>query len=68
MKTVKANDGGVTATAGDYGTATAEDWGTLILRWWDGYRDRTVVGYVGEDGILPNVVYRLDRNGKMVKV
>ena len=59
---------GVTAIAGKWGTATAGDGGTLILRWWDGCRDRTVVGHVGENGILANVAYRLNENGKMVKV
>ena len=73
--TATAGDGGTatagyggTATAGDGGTATAGDGGTLILRWWDGCRYRTVVGYVGEDGILANVAYRLDKTGKLVKV
>ena len=65
--TATAGYGG-TATAGKWGTATAGDGGTLILRWWDGCRDRTVVGHVGENGILANVAYRLNENGKMVKV
>jgi len=57
-----------TAIAGYGGTAIAGDGGTLILRRWNGDRYRTVVGYVGEDGILANVAYRLNENGKMVKV
>ena len=65
--TATAGYGG-TATAGKWGTATAGDGGTLILRRWDGCRDRTVVGHVGENGILANVAYRLNENGKMVKV
>jgi len=56
-----------TATTGSYGTATAGDYGTIILRWWDGCRDRTVVGHVSEDGILANIAYRLNENGKLVK-
>ena len=64
--TATAGDWG-TATAGKWGTATAGDGGTLILRWWDGCRDRTVVGHVGEDGIEANVAYRLNENGKLVK-
>ena len=55
-----------TATAGYSGTATAGIGGTLIIKHWD-YRYRTVVGYVGEDEILPNVAYKLDENGKFVK-
>jgi len=64
--TATAGDNG-TATAGDKGTATAEIGGTLIIKHWDGERYRTVVGYVGEDGILPNVAYKLDKKGKFVK-
>ena len=56
-----------TATAGNYGTATAGMYGTLIIKHCDD-RYRTVVGYVGEDGILPNVAYKLDKKGKFVKV
>jgi hypothetical protein len=56
-----------TATAGYWGTATAGYRGTIILRRWDGVRYRTVVGYVGEDGIEPNVAYRLDDAGKFVR-
>jgi hypothetical protein len=56
-----------TATAGDGGTATAGYGGTLIIRWFDGCRYRTAVGYVGEDGILPGVGYRVDA-GKFVAV
>ena len=55
-----------TATAGNYGTATAGMYGTLIIKHCDD-RYRTVVGYVGEDEILPNVAYKLDVDGKFVK-
>ena len=57
--TATAGDCG-TATAGDYGTATAGYRGTIQIRWWDGNRSRTAVGYVGENGILPNVAYRVE--------
>ena len=55
-----------TATAGDCGTATAGYRGTIQIRWWDGNRSRTAVGYVGENGILPNVAYRVE-NGVFVE-
>ena len=58
-----------TATAGYGGTATAGNSGAIILTWWDDEngRKRTVVGYVGEDGIEAKVAYRLNENGKLVK-
>jgi hypothetical protein len=58
-----------TATAGDRGTATAGDEGTLCIRWWDSdaCRYRTAVGYVGEDGIEPNVPYRVEGRGVLVR-
>jgi hypothetical protein len=66
--TATAGDWG-TATAGDEGTATAGDWGTLCIRWWDSdaCRYRTAVGYVGEDGIEPNVPYRVEGRGVLVR-
>ena len=58
-----------TATAGDSGTATAGDRGEIRVRYRDDKNDRyrTVIGYVGEDGIEPNTAYRLDANHKLVK-
>jgi hypothetical protein len=72
--TATAGDEG-TATAGDYGTATAGDYGTatagyrgiIQIKHWDGSRHRIITGYIGEDGLLPNVPYRLDCNGKFQK-
>ena len=55
-----------TATAGDEGTATAGYRGELRIRWHDGARFRCAVGYVGEDGILPNVAYVV-RGGKIAR-
>jgi hypothetical protein len=46
-----------TATAGEYGTATAGDRGEIRIRYHDGARYRLCVGYVGEDGIEPNIAY-----------
>jgi hypothetical protein len=48
------------------GSARAGDGGTISIWWHDGERPLLAVGYVGEDGIEPNVAYRLD-NGKFVK-
>jgi hypothetical protein len=56
-----------TATAGVRGTATAGDYGTLMIKRWDGFRQRTIVGYVGENGILPNVPYVLNEKGEFVR-
>jgi hypothetical protein len=66
--TATAGDSG-TATAGALGTATAGDSGEIHVRWYDSKNDRyrTVIGYVGEDGIEANVAYRLDANNKLVK-
>ncbi|KDB80850.1 putative ice nucleation protein [Bordetella bronchiseptica CARE970018BB] len=59
-----------TATAGNYGTATAGEKGELRIQWWDAKaeRYRTVLGYVGEDGIKADTKYRLDDNHKFVEV
>ena len=71
--TATAGDGGTatagargTATAGARGTATAGERGILSLRWWDGSRHRIATFYVG-DGVEPNVKYRLDEKGQIVK-
>ena len=66
--TATAGDSG-TATAGTLGTATAGDSGELRIRYWDtkAERYRTVIAYVGEDGIDANVPYRLDDQHKLVK-
>jgi hypothetical protein len=59
-----------TATAGNYGTATAGDEGEIRIRYWDtkANRYRTKVGYIGEDGLEPNIAYRLDDQHKFVSV
>ena len=59
-----------TATAGYRGTATAGNKGEIRVQWWDekAERYRTVIGYVGEDGIKPDTTYRLDDNHKLVEV
>jgi hypothetical protein len=63
---VSAGDDGI-AIVGDHGAATAGyrgrvsagDNGTLCLWEYDGHRRRLRVAYVGENGIKPNVPYRL---------
>jgi hypothetical protein len=61
--TATAGDSG-TATAGYRGTATAGDNGVIVLAWYDyaSGRRRVAVGYIGENGILPNTPYRLNDN------
>ena len=56
-----------TSTSGDYGTSTSGVGGTLIIKWYDGSRYRTAVAYVGENGIEPNVAFKLDDKGKFIK-
>ena len=67
--TATAGDAG-TATAGDRGTATAGDAGTLIVSWWDSSanRQRKAVGYIGENGLQPNIAYRLNISGEWLPV
>jgi len=69
-------DGGISKT-GDNGQAVAGvngrvfggDNSILELKWVDSTgRRRISTAYVGEDGILPNVMYRLDALGNFVKV
>ena len=57
-----------TATAGDDGTATAGDGGTVLIKWHDGNRLRIKAGYIGENGMKPNVPYRVDNDGNFVEV
>ena len=72
--TATAGDGGTatagyrgTATAGQYGTATAGYGGEIRIRYHDGIRYRTALGYVGEAGILPNVPYRCNEQGELIE-
>ena len=64
--TATAGDRG-TATAGDGGTATAGDRGVLAIYRWNGERWKMTCTEVGENGIEPNVAYRLDEDGNFVK-
>jgi hypothetical protein len=53
-------------TGGDSATMTGGDYAVMHFTYWDGKRTRTVVAYVGEDGIEPNVAHKLDANRKVV--
>ena len=55
------------ASSGYGSTASAGPNSAFALAWHDGKRPRFTVGYVGEDGIEPNVAYRCDVNGKLVR-
>ena len=55
------------ASSGDRSIASAGPNGCFALVWHDGKRPRFTVGYVGEGGIEPNVAYRCDDNGKLVR-
>lgn len=48
-----------TATAGYQGTAQAGDYGILQFKFYADFRERIIIGYVGENGIMPNVKYKL---------
>ena len=60
-------------TGGDYATMTGGyaakmtggDYAVMHFTYWDGNRTRTVIAYVGEAGIKPNVAYTLDKNRKI---
>ena len=58
-----------TATAGRYGTATAGEKGEIRIKYWDeeAERYRTKIGYIGEDGLLPDVAYKLDESHNFVE-
>ena len=54
------------ATAGEYGKATAGEGGTIQIEYYNNGRYRQLVGYIGEDGLEPNVTYKIE-DGKFVK-
>ncbi|HFH3436204.1 TPA: hypothetical protein ACGJWA_005963 [Pseudomonas aeruginosa] len=58
-----------TATAGYKGTATAGEKGEIRIRYWCEKTGRyhTVIGYIGEDGLKPNVPYKLNADHKFVR-
>jgi hypothetical protein len=56
-----------TMTGGNSATMTGGYGSVMHFTYFDGKRTRTVITYVGEDGIEPNVAYKLDNNHKVVK-
>ncbi|HET8687754.1 MAG TPA: hypothetical protein VFM18_13970 [Methanosarcina sp.] len=58
-----------TLTGGIGSTLTGGDCSTLSIKWFDHEtnRYRISIAYVGEDGIEPNVAYKLDDKGKFIK-
>jgi hypothetical protein len=57
-----------TMTGGNYAKMTGGDGASMCFQYCDGKRSRTVIAYVGEDGIEPNVAYQLNDDHKVVKV
>jgi hypothetical protein len=58
---------GSTLTGRDESTLTGGEKSILQIKYYDGIRYRIVTGYIGEDGLLPGVPYRLDGNRKFEK-
>ena len=61
-----------TASVGCHGAALAGSGGEIHIRYYDysygSDRHRTAIGYVGENGIKPDVLYQLNNNHEFVKV
>jgi hypothetical protein len=49
------------------GTSTSGVGGTIAVWWWDlaSSRRRVAVGYIGENGLLPNVPYTANSHGEL---
>jgi len=66
--TVSGGDGAT--VIGGYGATVSGGYGAeLRIRWWDEQKERyrTGIAYVGENGIEPNVAYKLDGKHKFVR-
>jgi hypothetical protein len=53
-----------TVSGGDGSTVSGGDGSTLSVHLWDGQYVRIAVAYVGENGIKPNVAYRVNERGE----
>jgi hypothetical protein len=53
-----------TSTSGNYGTSMSGEDGKIVINYYDGKRYRNKTGYIGEDGLLPNVPYQLNSNNE----
>lgn len=58
---------GVSHTGYD-GCASSGPGGIISIRYRENGRDRLAVGYIGENGLEPDVLYKLDENHQFVKV
>ena len=56
-----------TSIAGYKGVASAGIDGSIIIKYYDGGRYRTKVGYIGEDGLKPDTPYEVV-DGEFVEV
>jgi hypothetical protein len=65
-----AGKAGVACVLGFGGTAKGADGAAISLTWWDekAKRPRIVVGYIGENGLEPDVAYCLDKKHQFAKV
>lgn len=52
--------------AGNGGIASAGEYGQIQIQYFDGKRERTLLGYIGENGLKPNVKYKVE-NGRFVE-
>ena len=48
-----------TASAGEYGTASAGRCGAIVIEYNDGSKFRKKVGAIGDNGLKPNVLYKV---------
>ena len=61
--------GSIVMCAGDANTVSAGENGTIVLSKWNNIakRHEVRVGYIGENGLKPNVAYELDQNFEFVE-
>ena len=67
-KLVASGKNSICMAAGYASTAQVGENGVIVLPYYDGIRTRVAVGYVGENGIEPNVEYKVNNNGIFEKV
>ena len=65
--TLTGGDGSI-LTGGNDSTLTGGDDSTLSIQYLDGNKYRIAIAYVGENGILPNVKYKVNDKGKFVEI
>jgi restriction endonuclease S subunit len=58
-----------TSISGKGGTSTSGKGGTIIIKWYNKEEDRYMlaIGYVGKNGIKPNVPYICNENRELVE-